>query len=110
MDSVALIGPAWLWILAALILLFLGIVMGALACYALKVAAALDRVDDLAAKRSDVIVEFSRLQNRIAALEAPEPLPVRHEPPATIREPLSIELPEDTDVHPCLPWHTSVRP
>ena len=112
-DNVFFDAPAWIWILACLALLVAGIAFGALAAYALRIRFALDKIDDYeenAAMRIDVEREFGAVRERLARLERPEPIPVRLEAPATIREPLSIELAEDTDVHPCLPWHTHVPP
>ena len=71
MEPVALIGPAWLWIGAVLLLMLVGGIVGALACCALKVAAAQNRIDDyedIAAKKSDVLREVARLDARITVL------------------------------------------
>jgi hypothetical protein len=110
-DYIALEAPAWAWIGACLTLLVAGLAFGALAAYALRIAAALDRIDDyedIAAKKSDVQREFAEVHGRLDRLERPEPQPIRYEPPATLKEPASVELSENTDVHPCLPWHTHV--
>lgn len=108
-DYIAFEAPAWLWCLACATLLVAGIAFGALAAYALRIRFALDKIDeyeDKAASRVDVQRRFAEVDMRIAKLEAPEPIPVRLEAPPTIQEPTSIELPEDTGVHPCFPWHT----
>jgi hypothetical protein len=118
-SYVAIEGPAWLWILASFALLAAGLAFGALGVYVLRIRFALDKIDayeEKAAVRVDVQRELGVVHERLAKREALEPLeplepiPVRINPPATIPAPVSIELDPDTDVHPCLPWHTPVRP
>ena len=92
-DYVAFEGPAWLWILACFLLFTPGLVIGALACHVLGVASR---------------KEIRALGERIRKLEAPEPFPVRYEPPDTILE-ASREIGEQRDTRPCSPWHTSPR-
>ena len=112
MDSyVAFEAPAWLWIGACLALLAAGVALGALAAYALRIARALDRIDDyedLAAPRADVETAFAAVHTRLAKLEAPEPLPVRIEPPATVRDLAPVELPADGDTLPPGSWFTRI--
>jgi hypothetical protein len=111
-DYAAFEAPVYLWILACASLVVVGLAFGALAAYVLRIRFALDKIDDYeatAASRVDVQRELVAVHERLARLEKPEPIPVRYEPPVTLRDEASIELSEDTDVHPCLPWHTSVR-
>lgn len=112
-DYVAFEAPAWLWLFACAALLAAGVALGALAAYALRIARALDRIDDyeeLAAPRADVETAFAAVHARLAKLEAPEPIPVRLEPPATIRNsaPPSIELPANGETSPGFAWHTRI--
>ena len=110
-SYIALEAPAWLWILSAFALLASGLAFGTLGAYVLRIRLALDKIDDYeekAAVRVDVQREFGVVYERLTKLEEHEPLPVHTTPPATIPDPASIELPEDTDVLPCLPWHTRV--
>jgi hypothetical protein len=97
-SYIAFEAPAWLWILACFALFAAGIAFGALAAYALRIA-----------REPDVEREFGAVHERLAKLEAPEPIPVRLEAPATIREE-PIELLADGDTLPPVPWYTQVSP
>lgn len=93
-DYVAAEGPPWVWILATFLLFAVAFALGALACYVLAVAP----------RR-----EIRALDRRLRLLEAPEPIEVRYEPPATILE-ASRETGEHSDTNPCFPWHTVAPP
>lgn len=98
-DYVAAEGPPWVWILATFLLFAVGLVLGALACYVLAVA-----------PRRGMASELRLLKDRVADLEKPEPQEIRLVAPATVRDPVSVEVSEDSGVLPCFPWHTPAPP